>query len=115
MLTRFRKDLASRARKIGDRSCARRPRRFPHVWIISGCLKELEEEPSRRLMICIKRDTLFENYRHFVERLSESVIRLNTGQRTATFDKLYKESEHNWHSPRWALRLTLVIVAGPAR
>ena len=44
-------------------------------------------------MICNKRDTLFENYRHLVERLSESVIALKTGQRTAAFDVMYGESE----------------------
>lgn len=44
-------------------------------------------------MICNKRDLLFENYRHLVERLSETVITLKTGQRTAAFDAMYGESE----------------------
>jgi hypothetical protein len=44
-------------------------------------------------MICNKRDALFENYRQLVERLSESVIGLKAGQRTAAFEALYQESE----------------------
>jgi hypothetical protein len=44
-------------------------------------------------MICNKRDALFENYRQLVERLSESVIGLRVGQRTAAFEALYQESE----------------------
>lgn len=44
-------------------------------------------------MICNKRDALFENYRQLVERFSESVIGLRSGQRTAAFDALYQESE----------------------
>jgi hypothetical protein len=44
-------------------------------------------------MICTKRDALSDNYRRLVERLSEAVMGLKTGQRTAAFDKLYGESE----------------------
>ena len=44
-------------------------------------------------MICTQRDMLFEDYRNLVERLSETVIVLKPGQRTAAFDVLYKESE----------------------
>jgi hypothetical protein len=48
-------------------------------------------------MICNKRDVLSENYRRLVERLSESVIGLKTGLRTAAFDALYFESEEVRH------------------
>jgi hypothetical protein len=44
-------------------------------------------------MICNKRDTLLEHYRHLVERLGESVMGLKTGQLAATFARLYEESE----------------------
>ena len=44
-------------------------------------------------MICNKRDTLLEHYRHLVERLGESVMGLKTGQPAATFARLYEESE----------------------
>jgi hypothetical protein len=60
--------------------------------IFRGDLKRLEKS-SICLMICNQRDTLFENYRQLVERLSESVIGLKTGQRTAAFEALYQESE----------------------
>ena len=62
---------------------------------IAAFLKELDQAevlPSAR-MICNKRDVLFENYRQLVERLSESVIGLKAGQRTAAFEALYQESE----------------------
>jgi hypothetical protein len=44
-------------------------------------------------MVCPKRDILFEDYRQLVERLSETVMGLKAGQRTAAFNGLYQESE----------------------
>lgn len=44
-------------------------------------------------MICNKRDALFENYRQLVERLSESVIGLRSGQHSAAFDAMYQGTE----------------------
>jgi predicted secreted protein len=44
-------------------------------------------------MLCRERDTLFENYRHLVERLSEVVMELRAGRGTAEFNEVYRISE----------------------
>jgi len=49
-------------------------------------------------MIFNKRDALFENYRQLVEGLSEAVIGLKAGPRTAAFEALYKESVREGNS-----------------
>lgn len=44
-------------------------------------------------MLCDKRDQLFEDYRHLVERLAAAVLALRDGSHTDDFDVVYGQSE----------------------
>jgi len=44
-------------------------------------------------VLCHKRDVLFEDYRHSVDRLSEAVMALTSGRQRPEFDALYRDCE----------------------